>query len=48
MRSIAFLEVARDGRVGVLVDRQARRRMRDEDEGRGGTVGAVERLLHRA
>jgi len=37
------LEVARDHRVGVLVDRQAGRRVRDVDEDRGRTVRVADR-----
>ena len=39
------LEVLRDERVGVLVDRDARRRMRDVDEGGGGAIRVAERRL---
>ena len=40
------LEVLRDERVGVLVDRDARGRVRNVDEGRRSAVRAGERLLH--
>ena len=46
--SSAVLEVARDERVGVLVDRHAGGRVRDVDECRARPVDAVERLLHLA
>ena len=39
------LEVARDGRIGVLVDRHARGRVRHEDERGGGAVDSVQRCL---
>ncbi len=42
------LEVARHGRVGVLVDRQARGGVRDVDERRGGPVELPQRLPHAA
>ena len=40
------LEVARDGRVGVLVDRDARGGVRDVDEGRRRAVELAEGRLH--
>ena len=40
------LEVARDGGVGVLVDRHARGRVRDVDERRAGAVELAERRAH--
>ena len=39
------LEVTRDGRVGVLVDRHARGRVRHEDERGRGTFDSVQRRL---
>src|SRR5690242_4582377 len=40
------LEILRDERVGVLVDRDAGRRVRDVDERGRGAVRLAERLLH--
>src|SRR5262249_19329186 len=39
------LEVPGDGRFGVLVDRQCRGSVRDEEQGGGVTVEAVQRAL---
>ena len=40
------LEVARDHRIGVLVDRQAGRRVRDVDEHGRRAVGVIDGLSH--